>query len=103
MDGPQFRLAAWIRGLRGKRIQCESSRALHPDAGSASPKDDVRAGIHRLAKETRRCIRSAVRIRLKVLCRAYGALPLFFAYPRRCRGLPCESRLAALGPLTIIR
>jgi len=35
-------------------------------------------------------LRSAIRIRVKILCRAYGAL-LFFppAYPRLRHGLPC--------------
>src|SRR5215472_1908951 len=77
MDGPQFRVAARIRSLRRERFQCRCRGSLYPDAGSASPKDDLRTGIHRLARETRRCIRSAIRIRLKILCRASGAVLLF--------------------------
>src|SRR5262249_13248490 len=78
MDGPQFRLAAWVRGLRCERIQSGCRCSLYPDAGSAPPQDDVRAGVYRLVKETPSCIRSAIRIRLKILCRAYGAPLCFF-------------------------
>src|SRR5215813_2469858 len=49
-----------------------------------------------LIGESGRCVRSAIRIRVKVLSRLRRSF-LLRHYPRRCHGLPCRRALTPLG------
>src|SRR5262249_34939393 len=97
MDGPEFRLAARVRGLRCERVQSGCRCSLYPDARSTPPQDDVRAGIYRPAGGTRHRIRSAVRIRLKIRAAPTALSSFSSCLPTAMPWATLWSRLTALG------
>src|SRR5262249_53362907 len=71
---------AWQRGFGVFGVSASNLDVVvrYIQTQEAPPQDDVRARVYRLVKEPPSCIQSAIRIRLKILCRAYGSPPCFF-------------------------